>query len=195
MEMANSDLICKYVESRDYRTLKIPVMEGMGDLEKAIVGYVITFPSGVKYKTSKNGVEYLELQELVFEYHKLNNPPTIKHFIENNLTELKNRLGDLDKWREDDITHWIDYFTKLKSKNLDDIGYHDFNPRRFDSRMQIVDHSWTTPFKVYFGNIVRNLSILGVFNHVPQGVKYVILNPKLKFSRTRTKTPKHKQNI
>jgi hypothetical protein len=60
-----------YLSNYNHLTLKLIGFPEMGDLEKAIVGYVISnsvVTNGTKYERSAS---YADIRELVFEYYKM----------------------------------------------------------------------------------------------------------------------------
>ena len=171
--------IREYIESNYYKSLSIPILKCMGDLEKSIAGYIALSPSAPKVESEK-GISYEELRQVVFEYYKIHNPSIIKQFLEDNLTELKMYRGT---WSEGNAERWIKHFQKVVKQDADEIEYQDFNPERFHSAISRLQSK--TPFFIYCNNILKNLEILGVINHLQQGSKKITINPNLKFSKTK----------
>ena len=70
-----------YLSAYNHSSLKLPSFPVISELEKAIVGYVISnsaIKGGRKYEKSAS---YAGLRELVFEFYKMHYPHIISNFI------------------------------------------------------------------------------------------------------------------
>jgi len=173
-------LVRDYVLSADYRSLRIKDRPDLEGLELAIVGYVICSSVTTKKGEPKceHTTSYAMLQELIFEYFKINEPDNIKRSLDKNIRTLQRvHTAYLAPEFVEKVEYRKRFFTELLSREVSKITYEEFEPKSWNIE---VLSSLTTPFKKDCNDRINELGTSGILIRLRQ--KYVSFNPDLKFS-------------
>lgn len=173
-----------YLLSRDYKTLSVPsvpeLIKPKRDLELAIVGYVSS-PDTPKEDLPDFplAVSYGKIEELIFEYLKINEPDKIKQFIQRNKYLLGGFYRDSQGGVE--AQRLKAQFTQLQSSDISEITYSDFHPNDFITLTKVVHK----PFREYCNGRLQNLVKPGILikKRVGRYAHYVRLNPSVDIVR------------
>lgn len=168
-----------YISRYNHSSLGLTYFLHIGELEKAIVGYVISS------KVKRDGISYEQcasfssLRELVFEYHKKYSPHIIDHFISETIGHLEQLRGSMVHERRTGFEGLIRYFRELKERPIKSIKYQDFETNLI--KEHFAYESAYLPFRRYVTNTMTNLTLLGILRH-PTSLsrRYVTINPKTK---------------
>ena len=168
-----------YISRYNHSSLELTDFPDIGELEKAIVGYVISS------KVKRDGISYEQcassssLRELVFEYHKKYSPHIIGHFISETIEHLEQLRRSIVQERHTGFEGLIRYFRELKERTIKSIKYQDFETDLI--KEHFAYQSAYLPFRRYVTNTITNLMLLGILRRPTSlRMRYVTINPKTK---------------
>jgi len=168
----------EFVSNSPWFGLELSQQDGLSDLERAIVSFVISSDSEKGGREYQHTASYRVLQEFIFEYISSNNGNRIISFIDQNIRRLDALDTGLGRGYQRMVTKLRNHFRRLKTKPVTAIGYLDFEPKDLGK----IDSAGTTPFRRYCNAIINNLvdrEILIRYREL--GPTYVGLNSKIQF--------------
>ena len=199
-----------FVSNQEYKNLNINPRHDLSDLEKLIVSFIFHEPekplaflqerraihtsSRKNAPIPKNGhsAYFGDLQRLVFEYWKANEPLNIGYWTGLNIRALNNNIKFYERAINDHVlqeerktiqkesTATLDKLKSIEGTEPQKISYGDFNPpnRGFRYETNTVEG---TPFIRCVRKKLRNLENEGVLVHYMKGkLTYFTLHPSIK---------------
>lgn len=170
-----------YISKYNHSSLELPDFQGIGELEKAIVGYAISSKVRRDELSYEQCASSLSLRELVFEYYKKYSPHIIGHFISETIKVLEQSLGSLIRERRTEVEGLVRYFRELEERPIKSIKYQDFETDLI--KKYFAYQGASLPFRKYVVNTITNLLLLGILKrHTSISMRmYVTFNPQTKF--------------